>query len=345
MILIDSVYINNSGGRTLLEYFIKEIADSENYIFLLDTRLPIESSILMKNKIFVNPSEKSRKLAYREAFNLYNIETIFCFSNVPPPFKVYKCNVMIFLHNALLLKNHINCYSFVNRLKFKLKRIYIQFLNYSSYKWIVQTKTMKNSLLSSIRISEKNIYIFPFFQSNSSSINISSNRSNKFIYVADAVPQKNHQLLLEAWKILASKFNLFPELLLTINKTSNSKLLNKIHLLKNEGININNIGILSSELLLEKYEECEFLIYPSLIESFGLPLIEACEKDCNIIAANLDYVYDIVKPSFVFDPFNANNLANLIFDISTKNINIIKSKVVIKNRIFELINLLNNNNV
>ena len=46
---VDSVYINNSGGRRLLEYFIEKISDSENYIFLIDVRLPIDSSDSLKN--------------------------------------------------------------------------------------------------------------------------------------------------------------------------------------------------------------------------------------------------------------------------------------------------------
>ncbi len=343
MILIDSVYINNSGGRRLLEYFIEKISDSENYIFLIDVRLPIDSSASLKNKFYINPREKSRIQAYKKAFNLYSIKTILCFSNVPPPFKIKNCNVVIFFHNALLLKNSLKCYSFFNKIKFKLKREYIKYLNYSSYKWVVQTDTMKNSLYRSIKIFEQNIFILPFFESNL--ISPSTNKSNKFIYVADAVPQKNHNLLLETWEILAQKFNIYPELLVTINVSYDNPLINKIGYLNKCGVKIINIGVLPSDLLSEKYKECEFLIFPSLIESFGLPLIEGCENKCKIIAADLDYVYDIVEPSIVFDPFNAEKLANIIFDISERKITLSDSKLIIKNKIFDLINLLNIKNV
>ena len=74
-------------------------------------------------------------------------------------------------------------------------------------------------------------------------------------------------------------------------------------------------------------------------------MIEGCENKCKIIAADLDYVYDIVEPSIVFDPFNAEKLANIIFDISERKITLSDSKLIIKNKIFDLINLLNIKNV
>jgi hypothetical protein len=345
MILIDSVYINNSGGKTLLEYFIQKILDTENYIFLFDIRLPLESSSSVKNKIYTNPSERSRIRAYKEVFNLYQIDSIFCFSNVPPPYKIYNCNVIIFFHNALLLKNRLKCYTYFKKIRFNLKREYIKLLNYSSYKWIVQTNTMKNSLLSSIKIFEKNIYVLPFFDSNPTTLYNNANRFNKFIYVADAVPQKNHNFLLQTWKILAEKYKIYPELLVTINVSNDNPLISEITYLANRGIKIKNIGVLTSDLLSEKYLECEFLIFPSLIESFGLPLIEGCEKKCKIIAADLDYVYDIIKPSIVFDPFNSEKLANIIYNITQKKMELLDSKLVVDNKIFNLINLLNNKDV
>lgn len=346
MILIDSVYINNSGGKTLLEYFIQKVPNLENYIFLIDTRLPLEVSKSLLNKIYVKPGEKNRINAYKQLIDSYSIKTIFCFSNVPPPLKVdIFCNVVIFFHNALLLKSNISSYSYFNRIKFLFKRKYIKFLNKKSYKWVVQTNTMKNSLLNSINIDKENVFILPFFNSCSSSLNIFSHKSNSFIYVADSVPQKNHVLLLETWKILALKYDKYPELILTINNSARNSISKNIILLQKSGINIKNIGVLSSDLILDKYAEFRYLIFPSLIESFGLPLIEACEKGCYIIAADLDYVYDIVEPSGVFDPFDADKLAFFIKNILDNNVRLKKSRLVLNDKIQDLLNLLNNNDV
>jgi glycosyltransferase involved in cell wall biosynthesis len=82
------------------------------------------------------------------------------------------------------------------------------------------------------------------------------------------------------------------------------------------------------------------LIYPSVIESFGLPLIESIEFNCKIIASNLDYVKEIVKPSVVFDPFSVSSISNSI-DYVIENNNIEDSEMLIKNKIDKFIELIN----
>ena len=52
----------------------------------------------------------------------------------------------------------------------------------------------------------------------------------------------------------------------------------------------------------------DYLVYPSLVESFGLPLIEAQINHVNIIASDLPYVYDVCKPYLVFDPRSVNDI-------------------------------------
>jgi glycosyltransferase involved in cell wall biosynthesis len=54
------------------------------------------------------------------------------------------------------------------------------------------------------------------------------------------------------------------------------------------------------------------LIYPSLFESFGLPLLEARQAGLPIIAAELDYVRDIVEPVVSFDPESALSIARAV---------------------------------
>ena len=118
-------------------------------------------------------------------------------------------------------------------------------------------------------------------------------------------------------------------------------MITKIKLYKNIGLNIVNLGHLNYKEVVNYYASSKYVLFPSLTESFGLPLLEACIYNCKIIAADLDYVYDIVEPSIAFDPFNAEKLANIIFDISERKIRLSDSKLIIKNKIFDLINLLN----
>jgi glycosyltransferase involved in cell wall biosynthesis len=54
--------------------------------------------------------------------------------------------------------------------------------------------------------------------------------------------------------------------------------------------------------------QSEFLIFPSLAESFGLPLLEAANAGCKILAADLAYVYDIIVPTDVFNPLEVESI-------------------------------------
>ena len=80
------------------------------------------------------------------------------------------------------------------------------------------------------------------------------------------------------------------------------------------------------------YNFCEFAIYPSLLESFGLPLIEAANRECKIIACDLPYVHEIIEPSLTFDPYSIESISNAILKaIDTDDLP--KTKVLIENKL------------
>ena len=50
------------------------------------------------------------------------------------------------------------------------------------------------------------------------------------------------------------------------------------------------------------YSKCKALVFPSFVETLGLPLIEAKRYELDVLASELDYVRDIVEPNETFDP-------------------------------------------
>ena len=50
------------------------------------------------------------------------------------------------------------------------------------------------------------------------------------------------------------------------------------------------------------YSKCKALVFPSFVETLGLPLVEAKKFKLDVIASELDYVRDIVDPNETFDP-------------------------------------------
>ena len=65
-----------------------------------------------------------------------------------------------------------------------------------------------------------------------------------------------------------------------------------------------------------------------LAESFGLPLIEGCEAGCKIIASDLPYVHEIIRPSLTFDPYSVHSISKLINQsLQDKNLIFTKMKI------------------
>lgn len=346
MILLDAVYINQSGGKVLLEYFLECIIDQEldsYFYFLLDKRL--ESSVINKLKsnklIQIDASESNRRTYYKHLEK--NISAIFCFANVPPAIIQKDKKVTILFHNALILHSKNMDYNLIGQIKFFLKRLYIKRLADRSYTWIVQTKNMAQLLSDVLTIRLASIKVLPFYDENRfKNVNCRlDNNNNNFLYVADGVKQKNHQKLIDAWEIVFDRYKLPIQLHLTIPPKYIS-LINEIERLKKKGVQIINHGHCNLNELRSLYETCNYYLSPSLAESFGLPIIESAEAGCEVVSADLDYVYDIVKPLATFDPLDAFDISKVIISIYNKELHN-KTQLLVKSKIDEIIKLITTN--
>ena len=74
------------------------------------------------------------------------------------------------------------------------------------------------------------------------------------------------------------------------------------------------LGSQSIKFINQIYSLVDFLIFPSLNESLGLPLIEASLQNLPIIASDLDFVYDVCKPSLTFNPFCEKDIFRKIIE-------------------------------
>mgnify|MGYP000727552173 CR=1 FL=1 len=103
-------------------------------------------------------------------------------------------------------------------------------------------------------------------------------------------------------------------------------------------VRIDNLGLLSKEDVCKLYAQSKCLVFPSTQETFGLALIESVKMGLDVIAADLDYVYQSIKPSLVFDPNDTNDIANKLKIYMGGNTK--KSETIIDNKIDQLIKTL-----
>ena len=93
---------------------------------------------------------------------------------------------------------------------------------------------------------------------------------------------------------------------------------------RNEGVNVVNHGFVNP---VDVYSLCQYLVYPSLTESFGLGLMEGHAAGLQIISSDLPYAHSVVKPSATFDPLNPQNMAKVILANRLENKDFIQTEL------------------
>ena len=327
MTLIDTVYIHNSGGKALLKVLIKKILKNNlnSFFFLFDSRLdtPLISKLAPENFMILKASEYNRTVFYKKKQNLFN--HFFCFANVPPSVQLKK-PVTIYFHNDLILDSKNSGIGLVQRVKFQLKKKYIQLINNKHYQWVVQTALMEEKLKNEFKINSKNISVLPFFD-NLIPLSKTVMIPDTFLYVANYTNNKNHKKLIQAFQQASFKTNKNFTLKLTLGVKEFKFLMQDLDYSKTN-FELINLGVLGKKTLVEAYQEANFFIYPSLKESFGLPLIEATNFSGYILASDLAYVNEVINPSLTFNPHVTSEITTVILNVlNLRKLKVSKSKV------------------
>jgi glycosyltransferase involved in cell wall biosynthesis len=336
MILLDAIYINNGGGRVLLNYLVETIEKSDLDVFyLLDNRIDENDFSLIKDKSkYLKASIICRQIFYITNKNRFS--KVFCFGNIPPLIKL-SVPVYTYFHQKLFLKIPREL-PFKEKVLFSMKKFYFKKTINKSDFWIVQSQLMKRELVSQYEmLTDENVLIIPFYPIIASQNEYERIKGN-FLYVSGGAPHKNHLNLIHAFVNFYDKYN-SGKLILTVSSEFNNlhSLLKELSI---KGYPIENKGFLTSNELVKLYQQSEYFIYPSLSESFGLGLVEALENGCKIIGANLEYTFEICNPSIIFDPLDVKSIENA-FENAIKN-NIKMSEQLVFNEVDKLINIFKN---
>lgn len=336
MILIDAIFINDGGGKILLDYLYEflEKNTSKCIVMLIDGRLKLEYETKKSNHIsFVFlKSFSERNKYYRERGDQYS--KVLCFGNIPPNIKL-KAKVFTYFHQRMYLKIP-NEFGMVDKIKFKIKILILRRFSKNSDYWLVQSQLIKNELRKKFKLNPEKIIKLAFYPPFKDKQTY-TREDNSFIFISNANPHKNHHKLIESFCRHYDKFKI-GKLTLTVN-SGFGEVYELIKKKKSEGYPIINLGFIDREVLYKHYQTHEYLIFPSLAESYGLGIIESIENGCKVIGADLPYMHEICEPSIVFDPTNIESIENAFY-VATTQLNIPVSTIKTGNQINELLQLL-----
>ena len=334
MVLIDALYINNSGGFRLLDYLVRMLSRAEILFCLLADERCRGRMDHCQNVQYMKASLRNRRIFYTSHYN--DFAKVFCFGNIPVPIKL-KVPVYTYFHNINLLTLK-EARSFKELVAMWLKRQVFRALKNNTDLWIVQTSNTSNELKAHLHESDERVIILPFFELSNDFQSLRCTRhGDDYVYVSNYTGAKGHETLLEAWKIL-HKRGIDKTLHLTVSYHRTSYL-EKLKEAQDQGVHIINHGSIPFDKVLSLYQESKALIYPSHNESLGLGIIEAISAGCDVIGADLPYIYAICKPSVTFNPFSAESVADAVCQYEIKQFD--KSDLIINNRIDDIIELIN----
>ena len=330
MVLIDTLHVNRSGSKHLLNNLIHNLTNSKtNLYYLIDSRNESDFTMIPNSqKKILHANIFTRFIFY--FFNKKKFTKIFCFSGIPPILKSKNVIYYNYFHNVILISNKSK------NLIIYLKYLYIKIFKFNVNFWIVQNNYTSNLLTKNININKNNILILPFFSRYNKFKNIHINKFN-FIYVSDAYEHKNHKRLFEAFFNLSK---IYSEIKLTVtideNKSEYIKLFNTY---KNKGLNLINLGFNENTDIENLYKNYSCLIFPSLYESLGLGLVEASQLGLPIIASDLEYVHNAILTKYIFNPYSITSIETSVI-LYLKDKNVVVSELKLENHLHAIIDII-----
>ncbi|PKQ27572.1 MAG: hypothetical protein CVT63_07305 [Candidatus Anoxymicrobium japonicum] len=132
-------------------------------------------------------------------------------------------------------------------------------------------------------------------------------------YPANPWPHKNHARLMAALRVYQDRYGPPPKLILSgrlRHERWDAKILAVAAGMEDHVI---DLGFVPLEDLPALYSAATLMVFPSLFEGFGIPLVEAMACGCPIAAADATTIPEITNgAAFLFDPFSPENIAEAI---------------------------------
>lgn len=323
-IIVNNIAASSSGALSILTDFYNFVLKNHGeheWIFLLSKKHFEENENV---KILTFPQVKKsrvKKLLFdffygARIINKMKPDVVFSMQNIIT-FGVNAPQVL-YVHQAIPFQDEIR-FSFIKKDERHLA-VYqhlISKLIFSSIrkasKVIVQTNTMKEEIVKKLKVSADKIsYVYPQINPEIPKSTYQSFESNLFFYPAISESYKKHSTIINACNILLRNSIRNFEIFLTIEGKSTD--------------NIKYMGKIPRSMVYDLYSK-SVLIFPSAIESYPLPLVEAMTCNSIILCADTAYSREILMnyPNAFFFPLDdSQKLAQLIESVINGSISKIK---------------------
>ena len=139
---------------------------------------------------------------------------------------------------------------------------------------------------------------------------------NYIFYPANPWLHKNHAVLMATLRIYREKYDTELQLVLTGRIKNTVSISKYMAVAAGADKQIFDLGFIPLEDMPALYSGASLMIFPSLFEGFGIPLLEAMACGCPIAAANATSIPEVVwDAARLFDPMQPVEIAEAIHDV------------------------------
>lgn len=145
---------------------------------------------------------------------------------------------------------------------------------------------------------------------------------NYLLYVGRLVPRKGVEYLIKAFKMVVTKF---PNLTLVVVGSGDSDYESKLHCLARVlkiAEKLKFAGFVEDKYLPLFYSNALLFVFPSLVEGFGMVLVEAMKAGNAVVAFDIDAVSEVVKngeTGILVPPRDVERFAQAIIKLLSNN--------------------------
>lgn len=307
--IVFATNINTGGALVLLQELANRFARA---------RLPATfyvSPNILNNKPLPSDEEGVRFAPgkYNYLWDRDGTEAKLYFGNLPPLRP--SPNSAVYVHNAYFSLPLSALLKGVFRRKISARYLlltaYFSLFHRNCSSILVQTDCMQKTMQKKCA---RPVRIMPFYRSASNQDTVAVEKTTTLCAIGLPSRHKLYAPFLTALNsLLAQGYPLLIEMTIP-DLPQNRQLLMLIDDInhKEGSVVIHNHGLVDFETIKGIYARSRALFFPSLCESFGLPLIEAAECGLQVFAPDLPYVNDVIENHICFNPESEQDIAEKI---------------------------------
>jgi len=226
-----------------------------------------------------------------------------------------KTKQVVLVHQPNLLSPIVNPFA-AKSLKYNiLRKIFSLNIKYATH-FVVQTGVMADAMIQSYPTMKGKISVIPqpppewFDRTRIKSRGaLESGKRLLLFYPSAYYPHKNHNIFKRMQPFKKEIEQAVDKIFLTVTKEE----------IGFEAPWIKSLGIIPSSQVIKLYRKSDALIYPSLIESYGLPLVEAMVVGMPILCSDLPYARWLCEDQAIyFDPLKPESVIAAIFELKAR---------------------------